>query len=185
MTAIDRKHRSKCPFWSATSVKCSACNGGIFIPLDDHVEAFCKTFHFTECEEYTLHTENQTSLEEKVRKFEENRRKYIRIESSHRLTLVKIFESDKPESSFSTSVNTLDVCQGGMRVATEKALVGDMIVQFSFDKSFPHLLHQVTGQVEWCNKQVDEPGYQAGVSFQGDHIRKAMGRYLGQQQEHR
>ncbi|MCP4338966.1 MAG: PilZ domain-containing protein [Desulfobulbaceae bacterium] len=183
MAATDRKHHSKCPFWSATSMKCSLCNGGIFIPLDDHMESFCNTSHYSACVQYRLHSENQTSLQEKVRKSEENRRKYMRVESSHEITLVKIFESDKPKSYISTSANTIDVSKGGMRLATEKALLHDMLVQFSFDESFPHILHEVTGQVEWCNKQVDEPGYQVGVSFQGDHIIEAMGRHLGQQYE--
>jgi hypothetical protein len=185
MTATDRKHHSKCPFWSATSMKCSLCNGGIFIPLDDHMEAFCNTSHYSACVQYTLHSENQTSLQEKVRKSEENRRKYMRIETSHKITLIKINGSEKSESHLTTYTNTLDVSKGGMRLATEKALLHDMLVQFSFDESFPHILHDVTGQVEWCNKQVDEPGYQVGVSFQGDHIREAMGRYLSQQREKR
>ena len=135
--------------------------------------------------QYTLHSENQISLQEKVRKSEENRRKYIRIQSSHAITLIKIFGSDKPESPIiTTRANTVDVSNGGMRVATDKPLSYDSVVQFTFDDSFPQSLHQLTGHVEWCNKQLDEPGYQAGVSFQGDHIIEAMGHYLKQQHRH-
>ena len=61
---------------------------------------------------------------------------------------------------------TIDVSKSGMRVAIDKPLLHDALVQFSFDDSFPLKIHEVTGQVEWCNKQVDEPGYQAGLSFQ-------------------
>lgn len=65
-------------------------------------------------------------------------------------------------------------------MTTDKPLTHETVIQFSFDDSFPEMLHEVTGQVEWCNKQVDEPGYQAGVSFRGAHIIEAMGRYLEQ-----
>jgi hypothetical protein len=185
MTARDRKNRPNCPFWSVSSRKCSLCNGGIFIPLDDHVAAFCTTPHFSACVQYTTHSEMSTSLQENVRKSEENRRKFLRIETSHKITLIKISGSDKTESPSRTYTKTLDVSKGGMRLATEKALLHDMLVKFSFDESFPHILHDVTGQVEWCNKQVDEPGYQVGVSFQGEHIIEAMGQHLGQRQERR
>jgi hypothetical protein len=182
MTATDRKHQAECPFWLAASMKCGICNGGICIPLDDHAEAFCKTPHFLACMQYTLHSENHICLLEKVRNSEENRRKYLRIETSQDITLVKIFESGKIVSHFSSAAKTIDMSKGGVRMATKKPLAHDTMVHFSFDDPFPQALHQITGQVEWCNKQVDKPGYQAGVSFQGDHIVEAMGRYLGQQQ---
>ncbi len=180
MTAINCKNHEKCPFWSAASTKCSLCNGGLFIPLDDHMEAFCKTFRFSACVQYTLHSENQIYLQEKVRISEENRRKYLRIETAHEITLVKILKSGKLVSDFSSDAKTIDVSKGGMRMFTQNPLAYDTLVHFTFDNSFPQALHEVTGQVQWCNKQLNETGYQAGISFQGDHIVEAMGRYLGQ-----
>lgn len=185
MTVKNRTGHVKCPFWTASSMKCSICNDGLFIPLDDHVKIFCESPHFTACKQYTHHSENQISLLENVRKSEENRRKYLRIQTSHAITLVKISGSDKQEPPFSSSANTIDVSKGGMRVATDKPLLYDSVIQFSFDDSLPQSLHGLTGQVKWCHKQLDEPGYQAGVSFQADHIIEAMVRHLGQQHNHR
>lgn len=180
MTAKDRRNQGKCPFWSATSKKCTICEGGLFIPLDDHVDAFCKTPRFLACPIFVDHSDNQLFLLEKVRKSELNRRKYIRFETSRHLTLVKIFASGKLVSHLASDVKTIDVSKGGVRMATEKPLGNDMVVQISFDDATSHSLHEVTGHIEWCNKQIDEPGYQAGVSFRGDHIIEAMGRYLEQ-----
>lgn len=184
MTATDPKRQTKCPFWSAGSMKCCIANNGLCIPLDDHAEAFCKTSHFSACMQYTLFSENQICLLEKVRKSEENRRKYMRIETSCEITLVKFLKSKQLKSQFSYRAKTIDVSKGGMRMEMDNPLVHDTLVQCSFDDSFPQALHEVTGQVEWCNKQVDGPGYQAGLSFQGDHIVEAMERYLGQQHQH-
>jgi len=166
-------------------MKCSICNGGLFIPLDDHIKKFCESPHFQACKQYADHSENQISLAENVRKSGENRRKFLRIETSHAITLIKIFGSDKQEPPFSYNASTLDVSKGGMRVATDKPLLYDSVIQFSFDDSFPQSLHGLTGQVKWCNKQLDEPGYQAGVSFQADHVIEAMVHQLGQQHKHR
>ncbi len=157
------------------------CNSGLFIPLDDHVEAFCKTSHFTACTHYVLHSENQICLLEKVRKTEANRRENMRIAASHAITLVKIFKSKQLESQFSYTAQTIDVSKNGLRIAINKPLIHDSIVHCSLDDSFPQELHELTGQVKWCNKQVDEPGYQVGLSFRGDSVVEAMGDFLGQQ----
>lgn len=178
--AEDCKHEKQCPFWSATSVKCTICDNGLFIPLDNHAEVFCKSPRFTACMQYTLYSENHIYLQEKVRKSEVNRRKFLRIESSHLVTLVKIFESDGLISQIPQGAQTIDVSKSGMRVAIDKPLLHDALVQFSFDDSFPLKIHEITGQVEWCNKQVDEPGYQIGVSFRGDHVKKVLNKLYGE-----
>ena len=189
MASKDPKHQIKCPFWSMASKKCSIGRNGLFIPLDDHVEAFCKTTHFVACNQYTLYSENQICLLENVRKSVENRRKYMRIERSHDVTLVKNFKPRQLESQFSYEAQfsykarTIDVSSGGMRMAINNPLLHDTTVHCSFDNSFPPGLHEVTVRVEWCNKQIDEPGYQAGLSFKEDDIVEAMGRYLDQQNQ--
>jgi len=119
-----------------------------------------------------------------VRNSGENRRKYLRIETSHTITLLKIINAGQLVSSSTSGSKAIDLSKGGMRLVTEKPLTHDSTVQLSFDDSFPQDLREVTGLVAWCNKQVDEPGYQAGVSFQGEHITKAMARYLGQLSQH-
>lgn len=181
MTAEDRQHQSKCPFWSSALLKCRICNSGLFIPLDNHAEVFCRTPRYTACMQYTLCSENQMNLRQRVRKSEENRRKYLRIETSHAIALVKIFGSGDLVEHVMSGAQTIDVSRSGMRVATQKPLLHDTKVQFSFEKSFPLGIHEVIGQVEWCNKQVDEPGYQAGLSFQGKNVIEALGRFLEQQ----
>ncbi len=184
MTAKDPKHPVKCPFWSTGSKKCGIAKDGLFIPLDDHVEAFCKTSHFSACSQYTLYSENQICLLERVRKCEENRRKYMRIATSHDITLVKIFKSKRLKSQISYRAKMIDVSKEGLRMAIKEPLIHDMMVHCSFDDSddsFPQGLHEVIGRVEWCNKQIDEPGYQAGLSINGDDILEAMGGHLGKQ----
>lgn len=176
MTEEDSRHKEKCPFWSASSVKCTICDDGLFIPLDNHAEAFCKTSRYPACMQYTLYSENHIYLQEIVRKSEVNRRKYLRIESTHAITLVKISESGDPVPQVAYEAQTIDLSQTGIRVATSKPLLHEALVQFSFDESFPLSIRKITGQVEWCNKQVDEPGYQAGLSFRGNQSIDALSR---------
>lgn len=175
-----RKHTAICPFWSNTSMKCSISNGGLFIPLDDHAESYCYSLHFGSCDQYIFHSENQILLYGNVRKTENNRRKYPRFKTSQIIKLVKISESGESLSYFSPRANTIDMSQGGMRMVTDTKLADNAQIQFSFDDSLPQIFNDITGQVEWCNKQLDEPGYQAGISFTEPHIIEAIGSYLEQ-----
>jgi len=180
VTAIKRKRVAICPFWSTVSMKCSISNGGLFIPLDDHAETYCYSLHFGSCNQYTFHSENQILLQGRVRKTEENRRKYLRFETSYCITMVKIFGFGERLSHFLPEAKTIDMSKGGMRMVIDTPLADNAMIQFSFDESFPQILNDITGQVEWCNKQIDAPGYQAGISFKEAHIIEAMGSYLEQ-----
>lgn len=184
MTTTERQSFVKCPFWAAVSMKCSISNGGLFIPLDNHREIFCATPHFRECRQFSLYSENQNYSPEKVRKSVVNRRKYLRFASSHQITRMKVFNSGQPVSYNSTKINTLDVSKGGMRIATDRPVGHETVIQFYFDNSFPHALQKVCGQVAWCNKKADEFGYQAGVCFTTDQMIEEMGRFLDQQHKH-
>lgn len=95
--------------------------------------------------------------------------------------MVKIFEFGEKLSHFIPEAKAIDLSKGGMRMAIDTPLTDSTMIQFSLDETFPQILNDITGQVEWCNKQIDEPGYQAGISFKEAHIIEAMGNYLEQQ----
>ncbi len=168
-----------CPFWSALSMKCRICKGGLFIPLDDHIETYCKTPDFPQCLQYSLHPKKHLEIISKDNQSKSNRRKFVRVTACHKITLVRLVHSGVVVSHFSTFAKTLDLSAGGMRLTTSQPLVNDTVFQFSFDNFFPQNIHQGTGLVTWCNKDINTSGYQAGIAFQEDHVVAAMGLYLG------
>lgn len=178
MAANDSNYPERCPFWSVQAMKCQLSGGGLFIPLDDHIEVYCKTLNYPQCMQYAVHSVNHLQLMERNRQAYQNRRKYERFDACYRVTLVRLVQSGQIASHFSTIGMTLDLSMGGMRLTTDKPLISDTIVQFSFEEFFPENLQDGTGQIAWCNKQIDEPGYQVGISFQDDHLIDAMGLYL-------
>lgn len=173
-TPLDR-----CPHWSALSMKCRICKDGLFIPLDSHIEIYCKTPEYPQCLQYSLHTTNLLDRIKTTRQLEKNRRKFKRFEANYKITLVKLIHSGAIVTHSATVAETLDLSSAGMRVTTNKALFNDAELQFSFDTSFPEELQNCTGQVAWCNKEIDTHGYQAGICFHDDRTISAMRRYLG------
>lgn len=107
-----------------------------------------------------------------------SRRKFVRIDACYKITLVKLIHSGTVVSHFSSFAKTLDLSNGGMRLTINRPLANNTEVQFLFGKSFPQNLQEGSGQVVWCNKDIDAPGYQAGITFHDDRIIKAMSRYL-------
>lgn len=159
-------------------MECQLCQEGLFLPLDDHIEVYCKTPHYTQCKHCILHSEKHSLLMDKQRQAPWNRRRYERIETCNKVTLVELLSSGQPLTHSSIIGQTVDLSKGGMHFTTEKPMVKGTIVQFSFDRNFPENLQEGKGQIAWCNKHIDEPGYHAGISFQKDHLLNAM-EYLG------
>jgi len=181
MTDNQKKQNINCPFWLADSLTCKLCKDGLFIPFDDHIKTYCKTSNYPQCLQYTLYAdETPSQLSGSADDSFENRRKHPRVEVQHKITLVKSTKSGEVISHYSSIAKTLDVSSNGMRLEVDTPLLDDTIIQFSFDDSFPQPLQSGFGKIKWCNKQIDEPGYQAGLTFQGEHAAEAMRAYLGE-----
>ena len=179
MATKSLKKSEVCPFWASDSMKCKLCNDGLFIPLEDHIKIYCKTDNHPQCLQYSLYADSHFKSLEKSADFIKNRRKHPRVEVHHKVTLIKFTKSGEIATHYPALAQTLDVGAGGMRVIIDNALPNDAEVQFSFDDSFPEALQSGMGRIEWCNKQLDNSGYHAGLSFQGKEIGKAMEFYLG------
>lgn len=167
-----------CPFWSADSKKCRVCTDGLFIPLDEHISAYCTSKDHHHCLQYSLHTPKDRQAEDASRKNSINRRQSLRIQLSDQIQLLKMIQSGKILKQFSERAETLDMSKVGMRLQTNVPLINDTVVQFAFNDNFPATLRTGAGLVEWCNKQIDTPGYQAGISFQSNWIVEAMDMFL-------
>ena len=163
-----------CPFWSIESKKCRVCKDGLFIPLEDHIAAYCTSKDYYNCLQYSLHAPKNI----KTVNITTNRRQSLRVLVSNQIQLLKLIQSDKIVQQLSEKAETLDVSAIGMRLQTNIPLLNDTVVQFAFNDNFPAALKSGAGLVEWCNKQIDTPGYQAGISFQSAKVVEAMDNFL-------
>ncbi|MFT5698162.1 MAG: hypothetical protein ACI8ZB_001016 [Desulforhopalus sp.] len=167
-----------CPFWSVDSKKCRVCKDGLFIPLDEHINAYCTSKDHHHCLQYSLHTPRNERSTHQSRQNSTNRRQSIRVTLSNQIQLLKMIKSGEIIQKLSEKAETLDLSSIGMRLQTNVPLIDDTVVQFAFNDNFPEALRKGAGLVEWCNKQIDGPGYQAGISFQSNIIVEAMDVFL-------
>jgi len=170
----EHNDNNNCPFWAAESKKCRVCNDGLFIPLEEHIVAYCTSKDHHHCLQYSLHApQSQQTRDDSI-----NRRQSQRVKLTNPIQLLKLIKSGKVVHQLEENAETLDVSSVGMRLHTSVPLVNDTVIQFSFNGTFPEPLKAGAGLVEWCKKQLDGPGYQAGISFQSKWIIDAMDNLL-------
>lgn len=102
----------------------------------------------------------------------------MRIKLNSNVKLIKMIKSGEIIEHISEKAETLDISKIGMRLHTDIPLTSDTVIQFSFNEKFPSAMRTGAGLVEWCNKQIDEPGYHAGISFQSGQMLEAIDNFL-------
>lgn len=178
MVSSPRIKQKQCPYWINITRKCKIDRGGLFIPQEDHSEVFCTTSLYPRCLQFKMESENQLAIVEKRNKTLKNRRKHLRVHASYKVVIDRILQPDQAKVDCLATVRTLDLGMGGLRLATDNPLENNSIIHLLFGNTFPDNLQSATGQVLWCNKQIDEPGYQIGISFKNDELVEAMGNFL-------
>jgi hypothetical protein len=167
-----------CAFWSPTEQICKVQDTGLFIPLEDHVEIYCKSAEHVLCQQFRL-LEQTHLIAEQVVISGENRRKHCRVRTSRHLTLIRLSDSGNVVCNSPSIASTLDMSSGGMRLATRELLMHDSIIQFHFKGSLPSSVKSGLAKVKWCVPTKKDMRYQAGLAFQNTQIIEAMGEYLG------
>jgi hypothetical protein len=180
---MDQNNQKMCPYLSIKTMKCRICSGGLFIPLNDHIEIYCKTPMHTQCLQYSMQSENIAQRLENAGKRYKNRRKYHRVPADKKVTLVKLLGSERIVTHHPISAHTLDLSMGGMRLQTDTPLVNDSVMHFSLETLTAGSPHRGVGRVAWCNKQIDEPGYQIGIVFKDEQFKQSMEAYLNSQNQ--
>jgi hypothetical protein len=171
--------REVCPFWSPTERICKKLAAGLFIPLEDHVEIYCRTSQHTLCRIFCLseHADQEIGKTDQEIK-SSNRRKHTRVKTSHHLTLVRLSDSGHVVCEQPAMASTLDISSGGMRLTTRELLMHDSMIQFHFKGAVPSSLKSGLARVKWCVPTRKDLRYQAGLAFQNDQVIQAMDEYL-------
>jgi len=173
--AHDQAEGACCPFWSNLAQKCRISSDGLFIPLDDHIDLYCTTADYSLCLQYSMNNDIPDIADDVAEL--QNRRNFPRVEAQYRVTLVKITETGRLAKHFSLHATTLDISNGGMRLATSEQLVDDTRIAFSFIDNLPKGLQSGIAKIKWSKKNEATGTYHAGLAFE-DPPSRAIGAYL-------
>ena len=162
--APDHTEIACCPFWSNLDQKCRISTGGLFIPLDDHIDIYCITEDYSLCLQYNMNNNIPEASNDVA--IHGNRRSFPRLEAQYRVTLVKITETGQLAKHFSLNATTVDISKGGMRLTTSEQLVDDTHIAFTFIDDLPKELQSGIAKIKWSKKNEATGDYYAGLAFE-------------------
>ena len=161
---------SRCPFWSPTSGNCNISHKGLFIPLDNHINIFCKSDEYCVCEHFCV---NSTTEDSSVCNTVSERRRSDRHSGFQE---IKISVSDEyiDDKNPHLSAHVVDFSRNGIRLLAATQLDRDSTVTCALDDSYPEHLRTAAAMIRWCRPLRNNNGYQAGLSFRDDRISTAL-----------
>lgn len=167
---MTNNRHSGCPFWSPSSCNCVLSLEGLFIPLDDHIETFCRSDNYSQCDQHRV---NISTDEMDLYHTVSERRQFDRHSGSQEITIIQTDEYFDDKNPL-LAARVVDFSQGGIRLLAPMQLSRDTTVTCALDDSFPEHLRSSAAMIRWCRPLLNNGGYQAGLSFRDARIPLAL-----------
>jgi len=160
---IQDMQKKQCPCWSSDrNGECAITEGGVYIPLHQHIMVFCQSSNFIHCTRYISGRElvmNKEILE---------RRKFRRYEKNFNIAIDVCDAKDSSSVMSNYKVRTLDVSLYGMKIESPEKIPADTIVGFQLDPDISSEFLAGSGSVKWCRPQTDSGKFEFGLAFYDD-----------------
>jgi len=170
---MSKKHNPNCPFWSPSTGNCNVLVDGIFIPLEEHVETYCKTEDHRFCKYHTKESLAQLVMDKEV----SERRQFDRHAGSQQITIIQSGGHNDNEDNHLTA-RIVDLSKGGIRLLSTEQLSRDATVTCSLGDDFPEHLRSGSALIRWSRPLLNSSGFQAGLAFRDDILPLAVSSYL-------
>ncbi len=167
---MTKNRHSSCPFWSPTSGNCKISHEGLCIPLDDHIDAFCKSEEYHGCEHFCVNsaTDNKAACNTVS-----ERRRSDRHFGFQEIKIIQSPEYTDDQGSH-LSAHVVDFSENGIRLLAATQLDRDSTVTCALDERYPEHLRSAAAMIRWCRPLRNNGGYQVGLSFRDDRISTAL-----------
>ena len=177
----DSGDQSRCCCYLCLDSKqvCAMTRGGVYLPMPEHIEMFCKTSHFTDCHHYVRGNQLSSEAGRKDGCKDHGRRQFRRIPDMFSLVLSTCDETGRPCQLLDAHAHTIDVSPGGVRLQSSRQLTPDNLVAITFGPDFSSPSLTGIGQVRWSVATDSPELYLAGLSFLDAATKQAIGRHMG------
>lgn len=170
---IVNHHNEKCPCWSLDDYgECSITDGGVYIPLPQHIMFFCQSSYFSHCSRYKKGCELIINKEIGERRKSRRYAKNLNIV----IDVCELKNNSSVVSKYNTK--TSDVSLYGMKIESPRKILAYTIVSFELDTGFSSEFLVGTGSVKWCEKQTDSDKFEFGMVVDDKEIQKEIKKIL-------
>ncbi len=173
------KKTSTCPYLSHNA-DCLMTTGGLYLPMPEHIETFCKKSSYDKCHYYIIGCEEIRNVASRVEGGIVNRRHYRRVQERLSLVLAGIAQGDGGGAEiFDDSAYTFDVSMGGVGFVSRCEILPKTKVAFTLGNRASGSSLAGAGVVQWTERNsVDPELFFSGLSFVDRKCQQAIGRRL-------
>lgn len=164
---IEKELQATCPHWQAPKCGSTDDTYGVYIPLNHHIQRYCESTDYTLCTQYTENNKGGSRGS--------NRRRRLRIQSNHPITIVRLNHSGNVISRERGKASIIDLSTDGMRLQSDKPMLKDSFVQFLVNDSLVDRAQRGIALSRWCSHLPGQNGYQIGFAFHGKETERLMG----------
>lgn len=176
------KLEDNCPYWTLEhNRECGISKGGMYIPMPEHIQMFCHSGKYYQCQAYVRGRELINAQDEfELNEFlgSRDRRRLRRYPEQVYLDLVACDRSLNPQLMKAYKAKSLDVSLGGLRVESFKEFPSDAVVSFVLDPEFSSETLLGVGEVKWCLPKKDSNKFESGIAFSNYSTSESMREYL-------
>jgi len=158
---------------------CTMTKGGVYLPLPEHIEMFCKTPYFTDCHQYIRGNKlsSTSDLNESLR--HNGRRQFRRVPDMLSLILSDCDISGAPCQLIDDQAFTIDLSPGGLRLESRKKLTPNHLIAFTFGPDFSLSNIGGVGQIRWSCESDQPDVFHAGLEFRDHATKQVIGHHMG------
>jgi len=163
-----------CPYFQPINAGgCTMTKGGLYIPLPEHIEEFCKTPRFSDCQQYLRGRQllRQAAQETAVA---DSRRHFPRRRSQLPVILAHCDAQGKPMDVIDSNAITIDLSLGGLGLQSAKELPASRVLHFQLLSPRHQQRFAGTGEVRWSFHDQRSGRYRAGLSFVDNTISQEL-----------
>jgi len=153
--------------------------GGLYLPLPEHIESFCKTSNYGKCYHYIVGCEQIRNAAPKVENGVVNRRRYRRVMERLPLVLSEPILDGDGATLIDDSAYTFDMSMGGVGFVTSRRIPPKTKVRFTLRDSGGGLPLIGAGIVQWAtSNSSDSTLFLSGLSFTDKKCQQIVGRRM-------
>jgi hypothetical protein len=137
---------------------------GLFLPIEQHVAAYCTSSYYPSCRQYQLLVGAETNVRDNE-SLPINRRRSVRIPSHNNFRFSEITGSDQLPGQRDDDAWTIDLSAGGIRFASRHPLNPDTTIHFFLEPDGMGDPVEGSGRVIWSEPLENTPLFHAGIAF--------------------
>ena len=146
-----------CPHWNASGRLCMLGTDGLYLPVHEHIVAFCESSGHQRCARFRAHADRVTRAV--------NRRRSVRLPERHLFRFSEISPTEPAHANAAADEAwTLDLSDHGLRVATTCRVRPDTAINFEVTGN-GNPGRAGTGRVVWCQPLADTAFFEMGVAL--------------------